>query len=168
MANNLEFGGTEQFAAEPEKLYALLTDLDAMAGTIPDLVSAERVELRTLKCVVRPGFSFLRGTMRLPLRQTMTARCCRIFEKSYYREIDAILGAIPHADLAIQWDLAIEIIGGMLGFAPGLPERFSMAICRNRSHASQIRSPPRSSWGCISVTAISVGRHVVEPEDMSC
>ncbi len=67
MANNLEFGGTEQFAAAPERLYALLTDLDAMAGTIPDLVSSERVDPRTLKCVVRPGFSFLRGTMRLTI-----------------------------------------------------------------------------------------------------
>ena len=62
-----EFGGTEQFRASPEKLFALLTDLDALAATIPDLVSAERVDERTLKCVVRPGFSFLRGTMKLAI-----------------------------------------------------------------------------------------------------
>jgi len=63
----LEFGGEERFAASQERLYALLTDLDAMAGTIPDLVSAERADERTMKCVVRPGFSFLRGTMRLAI-----------------------------------------------------------------------------------------------------
>jgi carbon monoxide dehydrogenase subunit G len=62
-----EFGGEERFAAAPERVYALLTDLDAMAATIPDLVSAEKVDERTLKCVVRPGFSFLRGTMRLTI-----------------------------------------------------------------------------------------------------
>jgi uncharacterized protein len=62
-----EFGGVEHFAAPPEKLYALLTDLDAMAATIPDLVSSEKVDARTLKCVVRPGFSFLRGTMKLTI-----------------------------------------------------------------------------------------------------
>ncbi len=62
-----EFGGTEPFRASPEKLFALLTDLDALAATIPDLVSAERVDERTLKCVVRPGFSFLRGTMKLTI-----------------------------------------------------------------------------------------------------
>ena len=45
----------------------LLTDLDAMAATIPDLVSSEKVDERTMKCVVRPGFSFLRGTMRLTI-----------------------------------------------------------------------------------------------------
>ena len=63
-----EFGGQERFAASPEKVYALLTNLDAMAATIPDLVSAEKSDdARTLKCVVRPGFSFLRGTMRLAI-----------------------------------------------------------------------------------------------------
>ena len=62
-----EFGGEERFAASPEKLYGLLTNLDAMSATIPDLVSAERVDERTLKCVVRPGFSFLRGTMKLTM-----------------------------------------------------------------------------------------------------
>jgi len=62
-----EFGGTEQFRASPEKLFALLTDLDALSATIPDLVSAERVDSNTLKCVVRPGFSFLRGTMKLAI-----------------------------------------------------------------------------------------------------
>ncbi len=63
----IEFGGEEPFDVPPERLYALLTDLDAMAATIPDLVSSEKVDERTLKCVVRPGFSFLRGTMRLTI-----------------------------------------------------------------------------------------------------
>lgn len=60
-----EFGGQERFAASPERVYALLTDLQALAAVIPDLVSSEKVDERSLKCVVRPGFSFLRGTLRL-------------------------------------------------------------------------------------------------------
>jgi 2-furoyl-CoA dehydrogenase large subunit len=68
MANKpIEFGGEERFAASPQRLYSLLTDLDAMTGTIPDLVSSEKVDERAMKCVVRPGFSFLRGTMRLTI-----------------------------------------------------------------------------------------------------
>lgn len=62
-----EFGGEEHFAASQERVYALLTNLDAMAATIPDLVSSEKVDDRTMKCVVKPGFSFLRGTMRLTI-----------------------------------------------------------------------------------------------------
>ncbi len=62
-----EFGGEELFTSPPERVFGLLTDLPAMARTIPDLVSSELVDKRTLKCVVRPGFSFLRGTMKLAI-----------------------------------------------------------------------------------------------------
>lgn len=63
----LQFGGEERFVAAPEKVYALLTDLDGLGASIPDLVSAQRVDERTLNCTVRPGFSFLRGTMKLKI-----------------------------------------------------------------------------------------------------
>jgi carbon monoxide dehydrogenase subunit G len=66
-ATPLTFGGEEAFSATPERLFASLTDLDWLAKTIPDLVSAERVDERTLNCIVRPGFSFLRGTLRLTI-----------------------------------------------------------------------------------------------------
>jgi carbon monoxide dehydrogenase subunit G len=60
-----EFGGVEDFTVEPARLFAALTDLDAIASIIPDLVSHERVDAHTLKAVVRPGFGFLRGTLKL-------------------------------------------------------------------------------------------------------
>jgi carbon monoxide dehydrogenase subunit G len=64
----ITFGGEEHFAATPERVFALLTDLDALARLMPDLVSAKRIDDRTLECVVRPGVSFLRGTLRLNIR----------------------------------------------------------------------------------------------------
>ncbi len=64
----IEFGGEERFKASPEQLYRLLTDLDVMATVIPDLVSSERLDDTTLKCVIKPGFSFLRGTLRMSLQ----------------------------------------------------------------------------------------------------
>jgi carbon monoxide dehydrogenase subunit G len=63
----LTFGGTEFFSAPPEQLFAALTDIGQLSKTIPDLVSSEQIDQRTLKCVVRPGFSFLRGTLRLTI-----------------------------------------------------------------------------------------------------
>jgi carbon monoxide dehydrogenase subunit G len=55
------------FSVPPDRLFTALTDLDEAASTIPDLVSSERIDDRTLHCVVRPGFSFLRGTLRLAI-----------------------------------------------------------------------------------------------------
>ncbi len=63
----IEFGGEEHFDTTPDRLYAVLTDLDIVANNIPDLKSSERVDERTLRCVVRPGFAFIRGTMKLTI-----------------------------------------------------------------------------------------------------
>lgn len=63
----LSFGGEELFAAVPDRIFDLLTDLEQLQTIIPDLVSAERTDERTLQCVVRPGFSFLRGTLRVAI-----------------------------------------------------------------------------------------------------
>ena len=65
----LQFGGTEVFEnVSPERLFAAAIDLDALPQNIPDLVSHERVDEHTLKAVVKPGVSFLRGTMKLEVR----------------------------------------------------------------------------------------------------
>jgi carbon monoxide dehydrogenase subunit G len=64
---DLTFGGEEHFAASPDRVFALLTDLGVLARLMPDLVSAKRIDERTLDCVVRPGVSFLRGTLRLSI-----------------------------------------------------------------------------------------------------
>ena len=67
MSNPAQFGGEEHFQASPDRVYGLLTNLEAMTATIPDLLSSERVDEHTLRCVVRPGFSFLRGTLKLAI-----------------------------------------------------------------------------------------------------
>lgn len=63
----LNLGGQEVFRATTERLFSEVTDLDALAEAIPDLVSYERVDETRLKCVVRPGFSFLRMKMKIDL-----------------------------------------------------------------------------------------------------
>ncbi len=63
--NELRFGGEEEFDLPAEQLFAHLTDLDRVAKAIPDLVSCRLVDPKNLDCVIRPGFSFLRGTLRL-------------------------------------------------------------------------------------------------------
>ena len=64
----LQFSGQEHFDAPPHEVFRFLTDIDSLTASIPDLVSAERVDDGSLRCVVRPGFSFLRGTMKLLIR----------------------------------------------------------------------------------------------------
>lgn len=66
MSSSIEpFSGEESFAVPPATLFSFLTDPDRLAEVIPDRVSHTRVDDRTLKCVVRPGFSFIRANMNL-------------------------------------------------------------------------------------------------------
>lgn len=61
----MQFDGEETFAAPRERVYALLVDLDGLPASIPDMTSGKRLDANTVEVVVRPGFSFLRGTMKL-------------------------------------------------------------------------------------------------------
>lgn len=68
MSSQIEIAGSEVFDAPPEKVFDTVTDLDRMKALIPDLVSAEKDADGTLRCVVRPGFSFIRGTLKTAIR----------------------------------------------------------------------------------------------------
>jgi uncharacterized protein len=140
-----EFGGEEHFAAPAERVYALLTDLDAMAGAIPDLVSAEKVDERTLKCVVRPGFSFLRGTMRM----TISLGDCQQPERAAMNvdaqgiglsmSVASQLRIANEADGSrLEWTARIEKLGGLISaVSPGLISAAADQVIR---HAwSQVR-----------------------------
>lgn len=69
----MSFGGEEFFRAPPEKIYALVTDPQSLVQTIPDLASHEILPDGTLKCVVTPGFSFVRGRMEVTMSVTEKA-----------------------------------------------------------------------------------------------
>ena len=117
----IEFGGEEHFAASQARVYALLTNLEAVAATIPDLVSSEKVDDRSMKCVVKPGFSFLRGTMRL----TISLGDCRPPESAGMNveaqgigvgmSVVSQLQVIPEGDGSrLEWNAEIEQLKGLM------------------------------------------------------
>lgn len=63
----MQFAGEELFAQNPDVLWTRLTDLNFMARTIPGLDTVSRSEPGLLECRVRPGFSFLRGTLDISI-----------------------------------------------------------------------------------------------------
>jgi carbon monoxide dehydrogenase subunit G len=71
MATQLEsFAGQEQFAAPSSRIFAIMTDPDSLAKAVPNMESCERVDDKTLRGSVRPGFSFLRASLRMVLTVT--------------------------------------------------------------------------------------------------
>lgn len=121
-----EFGGEERFAAAPERLFAVVTDLETLSENIPNLVSAERTDERTLKCVVRPGFSFLRGTLKLTISladlEPPTAAAMTIAAQgigSAMQIVSRLQIAPDGAGSLLRWQAKIERASGLLSSIPG-------------------------------------------------
>jgi carbon monoxide dehydrogenase subunit G len=116
-----QFSGEEQFTVEPARLYAVMTDLDVVTAMIPDLVSHRRVDPQTLECVVRPGFSFLRGTMKLtigladlvpPEKATMNVAAAGIGIGMQVRSFLEI-SAAPGGSL-LKWQAEVHHLKGLI------------------------------------------------------
>ncbi len=73
MAAMEPFTGQEVLAVSIDKAMHALRDLEGVAKSMSDVESVERADANTLKLVVRPGFSFMRGTMRTTLSCKETA-----------------------------------------------------------------------------------------------
>ncbi|MBM4111539.1 MAG: hypothetical protein FJ254_09335 [Phycisphaerae bacterium] len=65
MATHAPFSGTELLDAPPAKVFAFVTDLDALSKIVPGLVSATRTGPDSVLCQVKPGFSFIRTTLKM-------------------------------------------------------------------------------------------------------
>lgn len=125
MSNLPEFGGEELFDVAPERLFAAVTDLDVLASTIPDMVSSERPDAQTLKCVVKPRFSFLRATLRLnitlldlvaPQSATMHIAGQGIGASV---EVSSSLSIEPRESGArLRWTARIDRAGGLMATVP--------------------------------------------------
>jgi carbon monoxide dehydrogenase subunit G len=63
----LTLAGQEVFKAPADQVFVEVTDLKKLSECIPDLQSYELLDENHLKCVVRPGFSFLRMKMKVDL-----------------------------------------------------------------------------------------------------
>ncbi len=99
------FSGEETFAASAERTFAALTNPDVLARCIPDLVAAERVDDRTLRCSVKPGFSFIRATLK------MTITFSEVDESRRFAALDIASKGIG-ASMTVRCAMTVEEHGG--------------------------------------------------------
>ncbi len=63
----IHFEGDKDFPQTPAHLWARLTDTNFLVECLPDVESVKHVEADRAECVLRPGFSFVRGTLEITL-----------------------------------------------------------------------------------------------------
>jgi carbon monoxide dehydrogenase subunit G len=61
----MNFSGIEHFDAPVETVFDQLTNLEFTAKTLPGLERVDKLAPKHLECRVKPGFSFLTGSMQM-------------------------------------------------------------------------------------------------------
>ncbi len=62
-----QLAGEEQFSHLQDTIWDRLIDPEFLARTIPDVHSIEEIQTDRLVCKVRPGFSFIKGTLKITI-----------------------------------------------------------------------------------------------------
>ena len=87
------------------------------------------------------------------------------FEAHYFKEVDAIVRAIPAQDLAFQWDVAVEIIQSLEGNRPTLKDFAPLEFLAAAIARAIDRIPDRIEAGFHLCYGNPGGRHIIEPKD---
>ena len=121
----LHFEGDQDLPLAPADLYARLRDARFLVQCLPDVESVSQAEPHEAAGVLRPGFSFIRGTLDMHLRVTETTpgqalqvhvQTRGIGSKS---AVEARLTFTPHdAGTQAHWSADVVELGGLLKAVP--------------------------------------------------
>lgn len=88
-----------------------------------------------------------------------------VFERHYFAEVDAIVRDIPAGDLAMQWDVAVEIVQSLEGVRSGLKENAPLPFLAAALGRAVARVPANVECGMHFCYGNPGGRHIIEPKD---
>jgi uncharacterized protein len=121
----VRFEGEKDFSRPPAELWAKLSDARFLVQCIPDVESVAEVEADHARLVLRPGFSFVRGTLETTLYVVdavapQTARYT-IGNKGIGSSADVVatIALTPQGTgTRVQWTAEIKTLGGLLKMVP--------------------------------------------------
>ncbi len=121
----LRFEGDRDFAPPPAELFARLADARFLVECIPDVESVSAAEPDRAALVLRPGFSFVRGTLEVDLQvvDADAPRSLRVLLHSKgigsTSDVEAGLSfAAAENGTRVHWVADIKSLGGLLKMVP--------------------------------------------------
>ncbi|GJQ30493.1 MAG: hypothetical protein HBSAPP03_23770 [Phycisphaerae bacterium] len=119
------FSGRETFAADIGRVFGVVTNLDSLAKAVPGLVSSERVGTDAVRCVVKPGLSFIGGsvkaTMSVPEVQAPERALIRVKSSGIGMTLDidaALMLSQDAGGTALEWTAKVTAMTGLVKAAP--------------------------------------------------
>ena len=89
------------------------------------------------------------------------------YEKTLFGELQHICSETPLNELAIQWDIAVEVVGALEGHFEGLLERFPMERLAALVAKAAAQVPEPTELGLHFCYGNPGGKHIIEPRDLS-
>jgi carbon monoxide dehydrogenase subunit G len=121
----LRFEGDRDFPLPPAELFARLSDAGFLVQCIPDVESVTSLEAGKATMVLRPGFSFVRGTLDMTLQLIDVApprsETVRLHSKGIgsTSDVEANLTVSEHdGGSRVHWVAEIKSLGGLLKMVP--------------------------------------------------
>jgi carbon monoxide dehydrogenase subunit G len=124
MAIMVRFEGETDFPQPPAELWAKLTDARFLVQCLPDVESVKEVEADHAVLVLRPGFSFVRGTLDVTLRVVDAVEPAAryvVVSKGIgsSADVEATVALAPQdTGTRVRWTVEIKTLGGLLKMVP--------------------------------------------------
>lgn len=151
----VRFEGEKDFPQPPAELWAKLSDARFLVQCIPDVESVAEAEADLAKMVVRPGFSFVRGTLESSLHiiDTVAPTTARytIANKGIgsSADVEATIALAPRGTgTRVHWTAEIKALGGLLKLVPsGLIRGAAQKVANDTWSAVEARLSATSDTG---------------------
>jgi carbon monoxide dehydrogenase subunit G len=121
----VRFEGEKVFPQAPAELWAKLTDARFLVQCIPDVESVKEQHADHAELVLRPGFSFVRGTLDVSLRVhdavSPTAARYVVASKGIgsSADVEATVALAPEGTgTRVRWTAEVKTLGGLLKMVP--------------------------------------------------
>ncbi len=121
----LRFEGDRDFRQAPAELWAKLSDARFLAQCVPDVQTVRQAEPNRADLVLRPGFSFVRGTLDLTMEvvdavaPTSARLLLRAKGMGSSSDVEATLALAPQGEgTRVHWVVEVKALGGLLKPVP--------------------------------------------------
>jgi carbon monoxide dehydrogenase subunit G len=121
----LHFEGDRDFSLSPDELWSKLADIHFLAGCVPDAESVSFPDAETAQVVLRPGLSFVRGTLDLTMKfteqiETSSARLLLSTKGIGTTSTVEAAFALSASDAGtrLHWSADVTQLGGLLKAVP--------------------------------------------------
>lgn len=143
----LHFEGAKELPLSPDQVWTKLSDARFLVQSVPGVESVSQAEPARAVCVLRPGFSFVRGTLELtlgvvdPVPKTSARLLLHSKGIGTTSEVEGLWSVAPQpSGTRLQWSIDIKELGGLLKAVPqGLVKAAAQKVIEDAWKAVEVR-----------------------------